>query len=187
MTLVLGLDTETTGVDVEKDRVVEIALIVMELETGIERLRFERRINPGIHIPPKVVAVHGITDADVATCQPFNAIAQGFATIFERADVVVGHNIEGFDIPLLINELVRAKVELKGFPAVIDTMLHSRWATDDGKVPNLGELCFALDTPYDPSLAHGATYDVMVNLQAFRRGWQLGYYTIPTLTRSMAA
>lgn len=187
MTLIAGLDFESTGLDVEKDRIVEIGLVVMDLETGIEKVRFERRVNPGIHIPPKAVAIHGITDGDVAACQPFKAIAPGFVALLERVDMIVGHNVESYDVPLLVNELVRNGVELKGFPLVFDTMLESRWATDNGKVPSLGELCYALDVPYDPALAHGAAYDVSVNLQAYRRGVQLGVYVPPVLTHSRAA
>lgn len=187
MVLCAGLDIESTGVDVEQDRIVEIGLVVMELETGEEKVRFERLVNPGINIPPKVVAIHGISNGDVATAQPFKTVAPGFAALLERVDLVIAHNGESFDFPLMVNELVRAGVSLKRFPTAFDTMLQSRWATDNGKVPSLGELCYALDVPYDPALAHGAAYDVACMLACFRQGWRLGHYIIPNLQPAIAA
>src|SRR4051794_25784656 len=67
------LDLESTGVDVASSRVVEVA--VMRVGPGGGRAMFHRRVNPGIPIPPAATAVHGITDADVAGCRPFAAIA----------------------------------------------------------------------------------------------------------------
>jgi DNA polymerase-3 subunit epsilon len=179
--LIAGLDFESTGVDPEKDRIVEVAIVFMDLESGEEQGRFERRINPGIHIPAKAVAIHGISDADVMGAPSFAEIAPGFVKLLARVDLLIGHNIERFDAPLLVHELVRAGVSPPHFPPVFDTMLHGRGCTDDGKIPRLGELCFALDVPYDLGRAHQATYDVLVNLQAFRRGWQLGVFTVPEL------
>mgnify|MGYP001133969955 CR=1 FL=1 len=182
MSILVGcLDFESTGLDVENDRIVEAALVVMDLESGAERLAFEKRINPGVHIPAKAVEVHGITDADVVQAPAFASIAQGFAKLLGSVHLIVGHNIARFDAPLLAHELVRAGVSVPAFPPVFDTMLEGRFATDDGKVPTLGELCFALDTPYDPEQAHAALYDVRVNLQAFRRGWQIGAFKVPVI------
>lgn len=181
MTLIAGLDLESTGTNVETDRIVEVAIEVMELETGVSRMRFERRINPGIHIPAAVVEVHGITDADVMGAPSFDKIAAGMMALLSRVDLVVAHNGEGFDGPLLVHEMHRAGVAVSRMPLIFDTMLYGRCCTMDGKVPSLGELCFALDVDYDPGKAHAALYDVTVMLQAFRRGWQLGVFTLPAL------
>jgi hypothetical protein len=79
------------------------------------------------------------------------------------------------------------KVSPPAFPEVFDTMLHGRGATDDGKIPTLGELCYALDVPYDKAQAHAALYDVRVNLQAFLRGWKLGHFQVPALDQMKEA
>jgi DNA polymerase III subunit epsilon len=180
MTLIAGLDLESTGVDPATDRIVEVAVVVMELETGLTRLRFERRVNPGQHIPAGAVEVHGISDADVMGAPDFRSLAPGIVTLLSKVDLIVAHNGEAFDGPLLVHEILRAGVSRMGtLPPVFDTMLAGRGCTSDGKVPTLGELCFALDVDYDPARAHGALYDVEVLLAAFRRGWELGVFALP--------
>jgi DNA polymerase III subunit epsilon len=177
MTLIAGLDLESTGVDPANDRIVEVAVVVMELETGITRMRFERRVNPGQHIPAGAVEIHGISDADVMGAPSFRNMAPGIVALLSRVDLIVAHNGEAFDGPLLVHEIVRSGVSLPAtLPPVFDTMLEGRGCTSDGKVPNLGELCYALDVDYDPARAHGALYDVEVLLAAFRRGWELGVF-----------
>ena len=180
MTLIAGLDLESTGTDPANDRIVEVAVVVMELETGLTRMRFERRVNPGMHIPAGALEVHGISDADVLGAPPFRHIAGGMVALLTRVDLIVAHNGESFDGPLLAHEIARSGVTLAGrMPPIFDTMLAGRGCTSDGKVPSLGELCFALDVDYDPSRAHAALYDVEVMLAAFRRGWELGVFALP--------
>lgn len=184
MTLVGGFDFESTGVDPNEDRIVEVALKVVELETGKTVLSFQRRINPDRHIPEGAVRIHGIADADVVGAPRFKDIAVGFAALMGKVDILVAHNGEQFDLPLLKAELQRAGVEVAHFPPLFDTMLHCRWATIDGKIPSLGELCFALDVDYDTSKAHAAMYDVDVMLDAFRSGWKLGRIQVPGVPAS---
>jgi DNA polymerase III subunit epsilon len=187
MTLIVGLDLESTGTNVETDRIVEVAVVAMELESGDIRLSFERRINPGIHIPANVVEIHGITDADVIRAPAFGAVAGGLIGLLGRADLVVWHNGDFFDGPLLLHEIHRAGMTAPlRFPPTFDTMLQGRGCTPDGKAPTLGELCFALDVDYDRARAHAALYDIQVMLQAFRRGWQLGVFTLPEAMRAAA-
>jgi len=181
MTILACLDFESTGVNPGQDRIVEIGLILVELESGVERLAYKKLVNPGMHIPSGAVEIHGINDSDVAKAPSFAELAPGLMRALSVASLVIGHNIERFDVPLLISELVRAKVPVTSFPPIFDTMLMGRGATDDGKVPTLGELCYALDVGYDPELAHDALYDVRVNIHAFIRGWRLGYFQAPTL------
>lgn len=182
MTLIAGLDLESTGPNPETDRIVEIAVVVMELETGEIRMRFEKRINPGIHIPAAVVEVHGITDADVLKAPSFKDVAAGLSALLGRLDLLVWHNGDGFDGPLLVHEYVRNGLPVpERFPPSFDTMLQGRGCTADGKVPTLGELCFALDVDYDPAQAHAALYDVDIMLLAFKRGVDLGYFQLPEM------
>ena len=62
-------DLETTGINTQSDRIIEIA-VVKYLPRGTVR-EFEHRINPEIPIPPAATAVHGINDADVALAPTF--------------------------------------------------------------------------------------------------------------------
>lgn len=181
-------DTETTGVKVDSDRICEIALIMFDLDSGKTVLRYSRRIQPQMKIPAKVTAIHGIADADVMTAPTFHQVAQGIKMLFEKADVIVGHNIVSFDCPLIVAEFARVGItKLDRWPMIVDTMLEGRWATADGKVPTLGELCWALDVPYDPALAHGALYDVSCNLECFLEGLRLGLFQLPTPATAVAA
>ena len=99
------LDLETTGTWVEKDRIVEIALV--KLLPGDSREKFESRVNPGMPIPPRVSEITGITDADVKDAPPFKAIAAKVLEFIGDADLG-GFNVERFDLVILERELFEA-------------------------------------------------------------------------------
>lgn len=184
MTIIVGLDTETTDLKVEKGaRVIEIALIGYELETEQEKFRYVRRLNPGALIAPKAALVHGIRQADLIGQPTFDVIEPVVSKILSKADIVVAHNLD-FDITFLVNEyqLIGRNMpsDAKGF----DTVSEGRWATSFGKNPTLGELCYALGVDYDLSKAHGATYDVEVMMQCLFRGMKLGGFNIKGLLES---
>lgn len=103
------LDLETTGTWVEKDRIIEIALVKRLPEGGKEV--YHSRVNPLIPIPPVVQKLTGITDADVAGAPLFKAIAAEVAAFLAGADLA-GFNIDKFDLPLLERELSEAGVPL---------------------------------------------------------------------------
>lgn len=181
MTLVAGWDVESTGVAVDKDRIIEIAVIVYEWETWSEKICYVRRFNPQMKVHPKALAVHGIADADLVGMPTFDKAAPLIANLFSKVDLFVGHNVIDFDFPILCHELARHGGTLLRAPDVVDTMQEGKWACADGKQPTLGELCWALNVPYDRSKAHAAEYDVRCNLAAFRRGVELGYFKLPEL------
>lgn len=101
------LDLETTGVWVEKDRIIEIAMIRL-LPSG-ERETFHSRVNPLIPIPPAVQKLTGISDADVKEAPVFEDIARDVAAFLDGADLA-GFNVDKFDIPLLEREMNDAGV-----------------------------------------------------------------------------
>jgi len=98
-------DLETTGVDVERDRIVQIAIIRVEPD-GVHRT-FESLVNPECPIPPESTAVHGITDSDVGDAPTFARICPAVEAMFADADLA-GYNSVRFDQPLLVHELNRA-------------------------------------------------------------------------------
>lgn len=106
---IIFFDLETTGLDVSKDRIVEIALIKV-LPNGEEQVK-ELRLNPTIPIPADSTAVHGIGDADVADCPTFKMVAKQLAQFIEGCDLG-GFNSNRFDIPLLVEEFLRADVDI---------------------------------------------------------------------------
>jgi DNA polymerase-3 subunit epsilon len=101
-------DIETTGLDLKKDRIVELAFIKWTPQGDV--LERERRFNPGIPIPPEATAVHGITDADVANENPFCRTARSLADMLEGCDLA-GFNVRRFDIPMLVAEFERCDVD----------------------------------------------------------------------------
>ena len=172
-----GFDTETTGLKaMDGDKIVEIAFLKYDLFTGAKLGEYVRRINPEREIDPKAFAVHGISYAMVSGCPVFKDLAHEIRDQFASVDFVIAHNIE-FDAQFLAVEFNAAGVVLPAVPS-IDTM-DARWATFNGKSPNLGELCFSLGIPYDTKKAHGAEYDVEVMSQAFIEGYKRGFYTLP--------
>ena len=178
MATIVALDLETTGLDVTKERIIEIAFILYDLDAGREIARYRRMVNPQKPIPKKITAITGYGDADVMGAPTFKEIAPLVSKMLSRADYIMGHNIRGYDVPLLLHNMIHVGVEVTGFPEIIDTT-DARWASADGKIPNLQELCYALDTDYDKALAHTAIYDVSVNLKAYLRGLEIGAFTLP--------
>lgn len=100
-------DLETTGVNITKDRIVELSYIkVMPNGTEIKKTI---RVNPEMHIPESATALHRITDEDVKDKPTFKEIAKSLANDFEGCDFA-GFNSNRFDIPLLMEEFLRVGV-----------------------------------------------------------------------------
>ena len=106
-------DLETTGIKVATDRIVEISLIKIH-PSGKQEV-YTKRINPGMPIPPRSTEIHGITDEDVKDAPRFEEIAKEVSNFIGNADLA-GYNSNKFDIPLLVEEFLRADVDfdLKG-------------------------------------------------------------------------
>src|SRR4051812_30747273 len=100
----VALDLETTGLDSQNDRIVEIACV--KLEPSGHRQVLTRRLNPGIPISPEAAAVHGITDADVAHEPSFGQVAPMLLAFLAGCDLT-GFNVEHFDLPMLVREFQR--------------------------------------------------------------------------------
>ena len=106
---IVFFDLETTGVDPSRDRIVEISTVKV-FPDGNKEIK-TRRLNPEMHIPEEATAVHGITDEDVANEPPFRAIAKSLAAYLEGCDFG-GFNSNKFDVPVLIEEFLRAGVNV---------------------------------------------------------------------------
>ena len=105
---IVFFDLETTGINVLTDRIVEIAILKI-LQNGKEEI-ITYRVNPGVPIPAKATAIHGIKDEDVKNCPVFKQIAKQLANFMEGCDIG-GYNSNKFDIPLLAEEFLRADVD----------------------------------------------------------------------------
>lgn len=101
----LFIDLETTGLSISRDRIVEIGLIHNGKAQTI-------RLNPTIPIDPKASNVHKIYDNDVIDCRKFTDISQKLYSLIMGVDLIVGYNLDSFDIPMLEVEFIRAGLEM---------------------------------------------------------------------------
>lgn len=175
--IITGLDLESTGLHTEKDRICEVALISYRYDPAAREherlLTFTTRVNPGMKIHPEAQRVHGISNEDVADCKPFSTFAPSIRKILEKTDVLVAHNGGSFDFPMLYHEMTRAGSSLPDCE-VVDT-IDWRWATFNGKMPKLQELCEALGVTYEPEKAHAAEYDVLRMMDCYFEAIRLNF------------
>lgn len=98
-------DLETTGVDVSNDRIVEIAILKVEIDGSTTE--YLKRVNPQMPIPVGSSEIHGIYDKDIVDAPTFNDLADEIAAFIGTADLA-GYNSNKFDIPVLAEEFLRA-------------------------------------------------------------------------------
>ena len=101
-------DLETTGVNISQDRILEIA--VVKVTPNGEVLRKSNVLNPTIPISQESTAIHGLSDEDVRDKPTFKDVAKDYAKFMEGADLS-GFNILKFDVPILVEEFLRAGVD----------------------------------------------------------------------------
>ena len=105
---IVFFDIEATGLNVSTDRIVELCLLKVYPDGREETLT--QRFNPGIHISEEASAVNGIKDEDVAQSPRFKEKAKDIAEKFKGCDIG-GFNSNYFDIPMLVEEFIRAGVD----------------------------------------------------------------------------
>jgi DNA polymerase-3 subunit epsilon len=98
-------DLETTGLQITKDRIVQIAIIKL-LPDG-SQIEYNQLLNPEILIPEEVTKIHGISNEKVKNCPSFREKADEIAQFIGNSDLA-GYNSNKFDIPLLAEEFLRA-------------------------------------------------------------------------------
>ena len=119
-------DLETTGVDVAKDRIVEISIFKVYPNGNKESKTW--LVNPTIPIPPQSTAVHGISNEKVSNEPTFKELATQIHNMIKDSDLA-GYNSDRFDIPLLAEELLRAEVDfdMKNRVSVdVQTIFHKK-------------------------------------------------------------
>jgi DNA polymerase III subunit epsilon len=119
-------DLETTGIDIGKDRIVEISILKVFPNGNKESKTW--LVNPTIPIPYETTLVHGITNEKVANEPTFNELSSQIHTMIKDSDLA-GFNSDRFDIPLLAEELLRAGVDfdMKNKVSVdIQTIFHKK-------------------------------------------------------------
>lgn len=151
-------DLETTGVNTAKDRIIDIC-IIKAMPNG-EVVSKTQRVHPGMPIPLESSMIHGIYDDDVKDAPPFKSVARTLAQFMDGCDLA-GFNCNRFDVPLLVEEFLRANVEFD---------LKNRRLVDAQRIFHLMEprnLTAAYKFYCDKELigAHGAEVDTIATLE----------------------
>jgi len=117
-------DLETTGINITKDRIVEISILKV-YPNGTEESK-TWLVNPEMTIPAEVIAIHGITNEKVANEPTFKQLAKAVYNMIKDSDLG-GFNSNRFDIPLLAEEMLRAEVDFdmkKRVSVDVQTIFH---------------------------------------------------------------
>lgn len=101
-------DLETTGLNISRDRIVEIGILKINPE-GNES-SYVKRINPEIPISEESFEIHGISDADVKACPTFKDLAAEIKDFIGDADLA-GYNSNKFDVPFLLEQFLQHNIE----------------------------------------------------------------------------
>jgi len=155
---IIFMDLEATGADITRDRIVEIALIRRNPDGTIQE-RVDR-VNPGIRIPQEVIAVHGITNEDVASAPSFKDLAPGLIDFMHGCDFG-GFGVSRFDVPMLTLEFQRVGIpfSMEG-RSVVDslTIFHQ-------KEPRDLTAAFKFYCGKELIGAHGAKADALASME----------------------
>ena len=101
-------DLETTGLDLVKDRVIQLSYI--KVFPNGQEVRGNELINPEKQIPEEVVQLTGISNEDVKDKPTFKQLASNLHDVFTGSDIA-GFNSNHFDVPLLAEEFLRAGID----------------------------------------------------------------------------
>src|SRR5262245_32346977 len=154
-------DTETTGIRPDRDRIIEIAAY-----DPINNKTFEQLIHPGCLIPSDATAIHGITNAMVASAPPFAEIVTPFIEFCAGDVVLIAHNNDTFDIHFLKHEFARCSLEMPPW-LFLDSLKWARRYRQDLPRHTLQSLreCYGIAA----NKAHRALDDVIVLHQVFSK------------------
>ncbi len=161
-TPVVFFDLETTGTDVQRDRIVEICLLrILPLPHAIEAPR-TWRVNPQTRIPAEATEIHGISNDDVANCPTLADIAQELLSYIDGANLS-GFSITRMDLRLLQSELARVGHRFDFNAAkIIDSQVIFHKREPRNLTAALRHYCGA-----ELEGAHGAEADTVASLRVF--------------------
>lgn len=100
-------DLETTGLNISKDKIVEIA--ILKIAPDQSESSYVKRINPEMPIPDESSEIHGIYDKDVKECPKFRDVANEIKDFIGDADLA-GYNSNKFDIPVLLEHFLSHEI-----------------------------------------------------------------------------
>jgi DNA polymerase-3 subunit epsilon len=149
------LDTETTGLSIDKDRVVEIACIELSNHIPTKNI-FHTFINPETKVSADAFSVHGYSDEFLSNKPKFKDIVKNFLDLIKDKKLVI-HNAD-FDLGFLNNELSRLNVKPILKSDVVDTLQIAR-SKFPGVSNSLDALCKRYKINVDAREKHSALVD----------------------------
>lgn len=166
---IVFFDLETTGIDVEKEKIVEISLLKLFPDGKEEILTL--LVNPERAIPKEASKIHGISDLMVANQMTFKELAPSLLKIFEGCDLS-GYNIINYDLPLIRMEFKRIGIEFPS-PGILTIDPYQIYTRKEPRAPgNAGEprnLATAYRFYCNKSItsAHSAEADITATKEVF--------------------
>jgi len=154
-------DLETTGIQVSKDRIVEISILKVFPNGNKESKTW--LVNPEMKIPAETTAIHGISDEKVANEPTFKELAPVVYQMIKDSDLA-GFNSDRFDIPLLAEEMLRAEIdfEMKNTVTVdVQTIFHKK----EQRTLSAGYKFYCgkdLDGAHSAAVDTNATYEILL-------------------------
>jgi len=161
------IDLETTGVDPETDRIIEIAMLEVTDKPHAAKLHY--MLNPGKTIPKVVEELTGITNERVERCLPFKSIAEFVYNSLQGVDLL-GFNLRSFDVPLLVNELQRCNYEID----LSETRILDASVLFKKQYPRTLEAAVKTYIGINQEGAHGAMSDVLHTILVWQKQLKLG-------------
>jgi len=154
-------DLETTGIQVSKDRIVEISILKVFPNGNKESKTW--LVNPEMKIPAETTAIHGISDEKVANEPTFKELAPIVYQMIKDSDLA-GFNSDRFDIPLLAEEMLRAEIDfdMKNTVTVdVQTIFHKK----EQRTLSAGYKFYCdkeLEGAHSAAIETNATYEILL-------------------------
>ena len=156
-------DSETTGLDPQKDSVVQLGAVRVVNGKIIQSETFDTLVNPGRPIPVQSTKVHGIDNSMVADAPDFAAVRRDFHSYATNA-VLIAHNAP-FDMAFLNREVAPDERIFEN--PVMDTVHLSAIIFGGSATHTLDALCERLEVKIPEELRHTALGDAMATAKAF--------------------
>ncbi|MBT8458283.1 MAG: 3'-5' exonuclease, partial [Boseongicola sp.] len=155
-------DTETTGLSVENDAIVQLGAVRVLKGRIVEGEVLDTFVNPGRPIPPASTKIHSVTDTDVSGAPEISSVGQAFHH-FARGAVLVAHNAP-FDIGIL--RKFQGDIGVEWDHPVLDTVLLSSVVFGINEQHSLDALCERLSIEIPSQLRHTALGDARATAEA---------------------
>ena len=161
------IDLETTGVNLSTDRIVELAIV--KIMPDLSRQNKRKLINPQMPIPKGASDIHGITDEMVKDASTFKDVANEIKQFLENCDLG-GYNSNRFDIPMLMEEFLRAGIDVDLSDRRMVDVQHIFYTME----PRTLSAAYKFFCEKEHVGAHGAEADINVTIEVLEA--QLGRY-----------